>query len=486
MAYEPNGQRFLDQAFDGFFGLCCFSWLLSVRGLAQYEGFSISKFMGWLMSSVSLNHSVENALRSATPLLWLNQSYQNGAASPAKADPQQMAEAESRLARFAPLLAALFPELADASGVIESPLFEAEALNSLANPTGGRLLLKGDHALPVAGSIKARGGIHEVLCFAESLALEHGLIQSLDDDTLKLDSEAARALFGQYTVAVGSTGNLGLSIGVMASALGFKAVVHMSLDAKQWKKERLRKRGVTVVEHASDYGAAVAAGRAQCEADPFSYFVDDESSPHLFMGYAVAASRLQKQLHAAQVTVDENHPLFVYLPAGVGGAPGGIAFGLKQCFGEHVHCFYAEPVQAPCMLLGLAATPGTEPPKVYEYGLNIDTDADGLAVGQASQLVCDATRHLISGTYTASDDQLYRMLYQLKALENVQVEPSAAIGVLGPQFIASASGQAYLQQHGISASSITHIAWLTGGSFVPEAEYQHYFTQAKAMVEASE
>lgn len=388
-------------------------------------------------------------------------------------------EAAKRLQRFAPLLMQLFPELVASQGLIESDLIAVQA-PPLVPTDQGRFWVKADHALPVAGSIKARGGIHEVLELVEKIATEHHLLAA-DDSTCVLAQTEARAVLEKYSVAVGSTGNLGLSIGVIGAALGLGATVHMSAEAKEWKKQRLRQRGVTVQEHTGDYVLAVAAGRAEAQGNQYMHFVDDEHSRSLFVGYAVAAQRLQQQLLQQHVRVDAEHPLFVYLPCGVGGAPGGVCYGLKHIFGAHVHCFFVEPEQSACFQVQMAhpEQPGIS---IYDVGQSNRTEADGLAVPVASQLVVGLMRTRLAGVVTTSDQSLFADLYALQDQQGIQVEPSAAAACSGPRAVlGTEAGRRYVREHGLEAvmPQANHILWTTGGLFVPPDEYQGFWTRGK-------
>ncbi|MDU9405118.1 D-serine ammonia-lyase [Pseudomonas sp. zfem004] len=441
--------------------------------------------LGKTLEAWCQSHPLIRELVALQPTHWFNP----GIAPVAQAlndvglDAADVAAASARLARFAPYLATVFPETAASGGIIESPIrplpnLQRTLLQEAGLPPSGALWLKADSELPISGSIKARGGIHEVLKHAEDLALAAGLI-TLDSDYRALASDQARAFFGQYKVAVGSTGNLGLSIGIMSARLGFQATVHMSADARQWKKDKLRGHGVTVVEYASDYSVAVEQGRQQAEADPACYFVDDENSPHLFLGYAVAAERLARQFAQAEISVDAEHPLFVYLPCGVGGGPGGVAFGLKLAFGDHVHCLFAEPTHSPCMLLGVY-TGLHDAVSVQDFGIDNLTAADGLAVGRPSGFVGKAMQRLIDGYYTVTDEELYRLLALAHDLEQARLEPSALAGVPGLLQVLGAAD--YLERNGLTPARMakaTHLVWGTGGSMVPADEYAAYLAKAR-------
>lgn len=360
--------------------------------------------------------------------------------------------ADARLRRFAPYLRQVFPVFSASEGIIESDMVDIDAMQTELDARYGKVLpgklwLKKDSHLPISGSIKARGGIYEVLVHAEQLALQAGLIAATDDYR-QLASEAARYFFSQYRIAVGSTGNLGMSIGIMGATLGFKVSVYMSADARQSKKDRLRAHGVEVVEYQQDYGVAVEQGRKAAQDDPYCFFIDDENSRSLFLGYSVTGERLKAQFAERGMVVDADHPLFVYLPCGVGGGPSGVAFGLKLAFGDHVHCIFAERAHSPCMLL---------------------------AVGCPSGFVGRPMARLIDGYYTLSNEEMYRLLAMLAHTKALCLEPSALAGMAGPWRVAD--NAEYLSHLSLSTSAMqqaTHLVWATGAGMVPDAEMQKY------------
>ncbi|EKL33719.1 D-serine ammonia-lyase [Vibrio cholerae HE-40] len=395
---------------------------------------------------------------------------------------EDIQDASQRLKRFAPYLAKAFPETAKTNGIIESEVVPISEMQSVIEreydtPIQGRLLLKKDSHLPISGSIKARGGIYEVLTHAEKLAIEAGLLTESDDYS-KLLNEEFRDFFKRFSIAVGSTGNLGMSIGIMSAKLGFSVSVHMSADARAWKKNRLRALGVNVIEYAQDYGVAVAQGRKEAENDPTCFFIDDENSQTLFLGYSVAGERLKKQFDEKGIAVDAQHPLFVCLPCGVGGGPGGVAFGLKMAFGDNVHCIFAEPTHSPCMMLGVH-TGLHDAISVQDIGIDNITAADGLAVGRASGFVGRAMERLLDGYLTISDERMYRLLGQLNEAENIQLEPSALAGMIGPIVVTkSVEYRARMQFDDTVMGNATHLVWATGGGMVPAEEMDSYLKKS--------
>lgn len=397
-----------------------------------------------------------------------------------------IADAEARLHRFAPFIAKAFPETID--GIIESGLIGIPGMKKkLSEESGidikGRLFLKMDCNMPVCGSVKARGGVYEVLKFAETIAQEKGMLKQ-GDNYRKLDSPEFKELFSNYRVAVGSTGNLGLAVGIIGSALGFQVNVHTSKNARQWKKDLLRSNGVSVMEHDGDYNEAVAIARKESTDDPMCYFIDDENSKDLFAGYSVAGGRLKEYLEENDIIIDDEHKLYVYIPCGVGGAPGGITYGLKHCYGDNVYCFFAEPVHAPSMTLGLS-TGLWDKISVQDIGIDGITAADGLAVSRPSGFASAAAEHRVSGCFTVSDDRMYEYLAMLKENEGIYAEPSACAAFAGPGLISGAMKPCNTDKQLYPApdENSIHIVWATGGILTPDEEKEADYNKGKKIME---
>ena len=104
-------------------------------------------------------------------------------------------------------------------GIIESPLREIPQMQK-ALGIEGRLFLKCDSHLPISGSVKARGGIYEILKLAETIAMEHGMLKT-SDDYGQLTREPFQKLFsGCIGSRWGQRATLGLAIGIISAKLG--------------------------------------------------------------------------------------------------------------------------------------------------------------------------------------------------------------------------------------------------------------------------
>ncbi len=388
---------------------------------------------------------------------------------------QDVEDAALRMRRFAPFLAKVFPETAGQNGIVESPLRDAGAFaRALAEgfslPAAPRLLFKLDSELNIGASMNARGGIYETLKLAEDLAIAAGLLK-WSDNYEKLADESLRGFFGQFTLGVASEGNLSLAVARMGNALGFKVVAHAPARSTRWKKDLLLAYGASLVEHDANHGECVALAREKSAADGSCFFVDEEHSRTLFLGYATAGLYLKTQLERRGMEVGDDHPLYVYLPCGMGEGPSAVCFGLKLAYRDAVRVYIAESAAAPGMLLGLG-TKLHDKICAQDIGLDGRSVADELQVSRPSGHSCLVMQELLDGCVTVRDSLFLQLLALAYDTERVKLEPSALAGAAA--FISA------MQAPGSDKRSAgTHIIWATGGGMLPHAEWRAHYENGK-------
>ncbi len=83
----------------------------------------------------------------------------------------------------------------------------------------------------------------------------------------------------------------------------------------------------------------------------------------------------------------------------------------------------------------------------------------------------ETMQSVVAGVYTVEDATLFRHLKLLQANQGLRIEPSAAAGFSGPL---------WLQNDILACPGAIQLIWMTGGSLVPDAEYQKFMDWSPA------
>lgn len=351
-----------------------------------------------------------------------------------------MKAAQNRYMRFMPFLAESFPETAARKGIIESELYDiSDFAKEINSSFEGKLFLKDDAHLTVGHSVTSRGTMHEVMHITENLLQKNKLLAPTENYS-KLNSSEIREFLSNYEIHAVELENLSMSAGILAAKLGFKTIIHLSKDECDEKKNYLINQGIKIEEYDSDYSTAVNETNSYCENKDNRFFIGNNDSKDNFFGYSVAALRLKVQLNKAHVLVDENHPLFVYIPSPIPEAACGIAFGLKQLMGNDVHCFFVD--------------------KTYTSSLN-----------EASSFVKSMSESIISGTFTVSGKSTIDYFKKLRLNKNITLRPTSCMGFKAIEAFKDTGLQSYLEKHNLSdkLENSAHIVWAVFGETSEQA-----------------
>ena len=214
-------------------------------------------------------------------------------------------------------------------------------------------------------------------------------------------------------VYVASAGNYGLAMAVAGQRRGVAVTVVVPLGATPSKLERIRLSGAAVIEHDADFDGAKEFARSAA-ADAGAAFWEDGIIEEMAHGAATIAQELLTHPDPW------NH---VLVPVGNGSLIKGIATVFKE---EHpaTQVIGLVPSGAPSMAQGIRGEP-------WDESAPMDTVADGLAVRVPIRPIVQELTALVDDVWLVDDGKLLPAVLSLMELEQVMVEPSAAITMAG-------------------------------------------------------
>jgi threonine dehydratase len=220
-------------------------------------------------------------------------------------------------------------------------------------------------------------------------------------------------------VVAASAGNHAQGVALAASLLGIEATVFMPVGASLAKLTATRGYGATVHLSGSTLDEALDAAR-QFSAETGAVLVHPFDHPDILRGQGTVGLEILEQVPDVQTVV---------VAAGGGGLLAGVAGVVKE-------------LRPDVTVIGVQAEQAAAWPGSLEAGhpvrlQRMNTLADGIAVGQPSQLTFEHVRELVDGIVTVTEPELSRAMLLCLERAKLVVEPAGVAGVAaiqsGPQ-----------------------------------------------------
>jgi threonine dehydratase len=301
--------------------------------------------------------------------------------------------------------------------LFQTPLLPSPSLSAL---TGFRVLFKPEN-IQRAGSFKVRGSVNKI----RKLVQEGGLKE----------------------VVAASAGNHAQGVAYAAGCFELRSTIFMPLDAPAAKKRATESMGARVELEGRDYDESREAS-LRYATEVGAAFIDGYDDWDVIEGQATVGAEIAQALGEAA-------PGLVVVPAGGGGLLAGIAFYLKEVYGDRTAVVGVQSERAPALAesLRIFREGRSTPSEIPRHVRTEPTIADGIRIGKPGQRPFQVVSRCVDDIVCVSEPSLYEAILHLFEHSRLVVEGAGAAGVA-----------ALLEGKVRSPSDATAVVVLSGGN----------------------